>query len=60
MGFYSSGFLLRENGFFPAYHMSKTSWITVAFDGSVSDDKIIMLLNMSFDATAPKIRKKQS
>ena len=54
------GSLLRENGFFPAYHMSKTSWITVALDGSVSDDKIIMLLNMSFDATAPKIRKKQS
>lgn len=53
------GSLLRENGFFPAYHMSKTSWITVALDGSVSDDKIIMLLNMSFDATAPKIRKKQ-
>ena len=54
------GSLLRENGFFPAYHMSKTSWITVALDGSVSDDKIKMLLNMSFDATAPKIRIKQS
>ncbi len=50
--------LRRENGFFPAYHMSKSSWITVALDGSVSDDKINMLLEMSYQATAPKVRKK--
>lgn len=53
------GSLLGEEGFFPAYHMSKTNWITVALDGSVNDDKIKSLLDMSFDATSPKIRKKK-
>ena len=37
------GTLREEPGFFPAYHMSKDSWITVALDGSVSDDKTKML-----------------
>lgn len=54
------GSLLGENGFFPAYHMSKVSWITVALDGSVANDKIKMLLDMSFDATAPRTRKKRN
>lgn len=52
------GSLQKETGFFPAYHMSKGSWITVALDGSGSDDKIKLLLDMSYDATAPKARKK--
>ena len=39
--------------------MSKDSWITVALDGSVSDDRIKMLLDMSYRATASKIRKKK-
>lgn len=49
------GSLLGEKGFFPAYHMSKTNWITVALDGSATDDKIKMLLDMSYDATAPRL-----
>lgn len=51
---------LCKNGYFPAYHMNKTSWITVALDGSVPDNEIKMLLDMSFEATAPKIRKSKS
>lgn len=47
------GSLRCEPGFFPAYHMNKESWITVALDGSVPDDKIKMLLNASYDATTP-------
>ena len=53
------GSLLDEKGFFPAYHMSKASWITVSLDGSVADDKIKMLLDMSFEATASKISRKR-
>ena len=52
------GSLLRENGIFPAYHMTKNSWITVALDGSADDEKIKMLLDMSFEATAVKLNKK--
>ena len=50
------GSLLGERGFFPAYHMSKENWITVALDGSVSDEQIKMLLDWSYDATAPTVR----
>lgn len=53
------GSLRGEPGFFPAYHMSKDNWITAALDGSASDDKIKMLLDMSYQATAPKVRKKK-
>lgn len=53
------GALLAEKGFFPAYHMSKDSWITAALDGTVPDEKLEMLLDMSYRATAPKIRKKR-
>ena len=53
------GSLLNEAGFFPAYHMNKSNWITVALDGSVADDKIKMLLDMSYCATAPKIKSKK-
>ena len=49
--------LLGENGFFSAYHMNKNSWITVALDNTVDDEKIKFLLDMSFNATASKICK---
>lgn len=52
------GSLLNKKGFFPAYHMSKANWITVALDGSVSEGEIKMLLNMSYEATAAKAKKK--
>ena len=51
------GSLRREVGIFPAYHMNKANWITVALDGSVPDETIKMLLDMSFDATALKTRR---
>lgn len=41
---------LRENhGFLPAYHMSKTNWITILLDGSVSMEELAPLLDMSYD-----------
>ena len=52
------GSLLDEKGFFPAYHMSKENWITVALNDSVSDEQIKTLLDWSYEATAPAIRKK--
>ena len=52
------GSLRKEPGIFPAYHMSKANWVSVALDGSVPDEQIKMLLDMSYDATAPKIKRK--
>ena len=53
------GSLREEPGFLPAYHMSKDNWITVALDGSAPDDKITMLLDMSYQATAPKVCRRK-
>ncbi len=50
------GALCCEPGFFPAYHMNKEHWITAALDASAADDRIRMLVDMSYDLTAPRIR----
>ena len=51
--------ILRQSpNFLPAYHMNKDSWITVSLDNKADDDKLKMLLDMSYTATASKIRKK--
>ena len=54
------GSLLSTKGFFPAYHMNKNHWISIVLDGSVSDDQIIPLLELSYDSVAPKRKKKQT
>lgn len=41
----------EEKGIYPAYHMSKAHWLTVALDGSAGDEQIKFLLNMSYDLT---------
>lgn len=45
------GSLLEQNGFFPAYHMNKTHWISVTLDGSVENDTLQWLLEMSYNST---------
>lgn len=52
------GSIVRENGIYPAYHMNKNYWISIALDGSADDEKIKWLLDMSFDATNTKIKAK--
>ena len=52
------GSLRDDTGIFPAYHMSKANWITVALDGSVPDEKLKVLLDLSYELTATKIRKR--
>ena len=52
-----SAMLRFEPGILPAYHMSKTHWITVLLDGTADDDKLIFLLHQSFELTRSKKRK---
>ena len=47
-------------GLFPAYHMNRENWITAALDGSAPEDKLRLVLDMSYTATAPKLRKKKA
>lgn len=49
------GSFLLDNGFYPAYHMNKTHWITVSPDAD--EDKAKMLIDMSFSLTAAKRKK---
>jgi predicted DNA-binding protein (MmcQ/YjbR family) len=54
--------LLQERGVFPAYHMSKTHWVTVALDGAevcASEEMVAFLTEVSFTLTAKKTKKKK-
>lgn len=44
--------LLGEKGYFPAYHMNKTHWITLLLDGSLSLGEIGPWLERSYHLTA--------
>jgi len=50
--------LRGETGIFPAYHMNKASWITASLDGSVPAETIELLLDVSYELTKPKPRRK--
>lgn len=52
------GSLRSEPGIFPAYHMNKDKWLSVALDGSADDEQIKMLLDMSFELTAVTIQRR--
>lgn len=45
------GSLLNEKGIYPAYHINKVYWITILLDGSIDDEKIKWLIDMSFELT---------
>jgi len=53
-----AGSLLTEKGFLPAYHMNKDHWISILLDGSVPDEQIFPLLELSYDNVATRRRKK--
>ena len=46
-----------EQGIYPAYHMNKEHWITVALDGSVSTMDVQFLLALSHKLTDKKMKK---
>lgn len=51
------GSFLSQPGFFPAYHMNKSTWISAALDGTVPADAIRMLLEMSYRETNGKRKR---
>lgn len=56
----SVGSFRSEPGVYPAYHMNKAHWLTIALDGSADDKLIKLLLSISFELTAPKARKRKA
>ena len=51
--------LYFESGVFPAYHMSKKHWLTLALDGSCADETIMWVTKISYDLTRKKIGRKK-
>lgn len=51
--------LIQQDGIFPAYHMNKQHWITVLLDGTVPEEKVFELVDMSFMATASAKKKEK-
>jgi len=49
--------LLKEKGFYPAYHMNKKSWITLILDETLNDDTVMELIDKSHAFTIGKRAK---
>lgn len=54
------GSLRASPGFYPAYHMNKAHWVTAALDGTIGQNEIKWLVDMSYDLAAPKQRASRS
>jgi len=47
-----AGSLRLKEGILPGYHMNKGSWITLLLDGTLGEDDIFSLLDMSYELTS--------
>lgn len=50
---------LNEPGIYPAYHMNKKSWVSVILDGTVPDERILGMLEVSRRFSESKSRTKK-
>ena len=46
--------LLSQKGIYPAFHMNKLYWISLALDDTLSDDDVLDLLEISWNLTLKK------
>lgn len=46
--------LLLNKGIYPAFHMNKRYWISVAFDDTLSDEGVLELIERSWNLTSKK------
>ena len=46
--------LLKQNGYFEAYHMNKKNWITIILDDTIKDEDIMNLIIESYSYTIKK------
>ena len=46
--------LLSKKGIYPAFHMNKRYWLSLALDDSLSDDDVLDLLEISWNLTLKK------
>jgi len=48
--------LIKQDGFYPAYHMNKKHWITITLDNTLKDALILDLINESHAYTVKKTK----
>ena len=46
--------LISQKGIYPAFHMNKRYWISVAFDDTLSDEMVLELIEKSWNLTSKK------
>lgn len=52
------GSLLKNEGYFPAYHMNKESWVSVLLDSAVLMGDVEALLDISFGLVGKQLKEK--
>ncbi len=52
------GSLRMREGFLPAYHMNKERWISILLDGTVPEEEIRDLIDLSYGLTQSKKKKR--
>lgn len=50
--------LRSEKGIYPAYHMNHIHWISVVLNDTLSDDRVMELIDESFRLTEQRLKKK--
>lgn len=40
---------LKQKGIYPGYHLSKKSWVSIILDDTLSDEKVMKLVSLSFE-----------
>ena len=50
------GSLCTQDGFHRAYHMNKEKWISIRLDGSVAEEQIKNLMDLSYELTKSKVK----
>ena len=45
---------LKNDGIYPAYHMSKKSWVSIILDGTLSNEDVMSLIDISYELSNRK------
>ena len=45
---------LKKDGIYPAYHMSKKSWVSIILDGTLSNEEVMSLIDISYELSNRK------
>ena len=40
---------LKQKGIYPSYHMNKKNWVSIILDDTLSDEKVMKLIDISFE-----------